>query len=100
MKALPQDAVPYRRTAEFTESTVPAALRSRHSTKSDVWAGIRVLEGSLLYRILEPVVEEHVLTPETSGIVRQTPGSSAEISSRAFCFRHISPRPESTSQIS
>jgi tellurite resistance-related uncharacterized protein len=77
MKALPQDAVPYRRTAEFTESTVPAALRSRHSTKSDVWAGIRVLEGSLLYRILEPVVEEHVLTPETSGIVE--PGVPHEV---------------------
>jgi mannose-6-phosphate isomerase-like protein (cupin superfamily) len=69
MKALPQDAVPYRKTAEFTESTVPAALLSRHSTRPDVWARICVLEGSLLYRILEPVVKEHRLSPENPGIV-------------------------------
>lgn len=69
MKALPPDVVPYSRTREFTESTVPASLRSRHSTKAGVWARIRVLQGSLRYRILEPRPEEHVLSPEAPGVV-------------------------------
>ena len=69
MKALPPDAVVYQRTAEFTESTVPAGLRSRHTTKAGAWGRICVLEGSLRYRILEPTLEEHLLTPDAPGIV-------------------------------
>lgn len=69
MKALPAAVKAYRRTAEFTESSVPAALRQRHRTKPGVWARIEVLEGGLRYRILEPQLEEHVLTPGRAGIV-------------------------------
>jgi tellurite resistance-related uncharacterized protein len=69
VNALPSDAAPYQRTREFTESTVPDALRRRHTTKPGVWARIQVLEGSLRYRILEPGVEEHVLSPERFGVV-------------------------------
>ena len=69
MKALPPDAVVYQRTAEFTESTVPAGLRSRHTTKAGTWGRIRVVAGTLRYRILEPVVEEHLLSPEVFGVV-------------------------------
>ena len=49
--------------------TVPEALRRRHTTKSGVWGRICVLEGSLRYRILEPLQEEHMLTPHLTGIV-------------------------------
>jgi tellurite resistance-related uncharacterized protein len=69
VKSLPPDVAPYRRTAEFTESSVPDALRHRHTTKAGVWARILVLEGLLRYRILEPTREEHVLSPERPGIV-------------------------------
>ncbi len=69
MKTLPSNVVPYQRTREFSESTVPAALRSRHITKRGVWARICVVEGSLRYRILEPLLEERVLSPELQGIV-------------------------------
>lgn len=69
MKPLPPDAVPYQRTREFSQSTVPAGLLRRHTTKPGVWGRIQVLEGSLRYRILEPVREEHVLTPERHGVV-------------------------------
>lgn len=69
MKDLPPDVLPYQRTREFTESTIPSGLRSRHTTKAGVWGRIRVLEGTLRYRILEPTAEEHVLSPDLCGIV-------------------------------
>lgn len=68
MNALPDSVAPYRRTPEFSETSTPAALRRRHTTKPGVWGRIEVLEGSLRYRILEPF-EEHVLTPERPGVV-------------------------------
>ncbi|MEM9177761.1 MAG: DUF1971 domain-containing protein [Myxococcota bacterium] len=69
MKTLPDAAQAYKRTPEFTETTVPAGLERRHDTKAGVWGRIRVLEGRLRYRILEPDVEEHVLEPGLDGIV-------------------------------
>lgn len=72
MKSLPADVQPYKRTPEFTELTVPAGLLKGHSTKAGVWATIVVLQGSLLYRILEPVVEDVELAPGRLGIVEPT----------------------------
>jgi tellurite resistance-related uncharacterized protein len=69
MRSLPSDAVAYRRTPEFSETSLPAALRSRHATKAGVWGRIRVVRGGLRYRILGPEPEEHVLTPERDGVV-------------------------------
>ena len=69
---MPADAVPYKRTAEFTHSTVPSGLLRSHRTKDGTWAKIVVLEGALTYRILEPVIEEVVLTPERHGVVEPT----------------------------
>ena len=69
MKSLPPDVVPYQRTPEFSEATVPAALRNCHNTKAGVWGRIFVLRGSLRYRILEPDPEEQVLSPEHPGVV-------------------------------
>jgi tellurite resistance-related uncharacterized protein len=69
MRPLPADVAPYRRTGDFTEATVPDALRRRHTTKPGVWGRICIVEGALRYRILEPHVEEHVLSPEHPGVV-------------------------------
>ena len=69
MKSLPDDVRAYKRTPEFTETTVPAGLERRHNTKAGVWARIHVLEGRMTYRILEPEIEEHVLEPGRDGIV-------------------------------
>jgi tellurite methyltransferase len=66
---LPAGYVAYRRTAEFTESTVPQALLSRHTTKAGIWAQIHVLEGSLRYRLLEPFNEEQLLEPGSVALV-------------------------------
>ena len=69
MKRIPPFVAAHHRTREFTESTVPPGLLRRHTTKRGVWGRIQILEGSLLYRILEPSLEEHVLTPERPGVV-------------------------------
>lgn len=47
--------LPYKRTSIFDETTLPAGLRREHRTKAGVWAVIRVLEGRLRYRVLDPV---------------------------------------------
>lgn len=69
MKFLPATAVHYKSTPEFTEQTIPAGLLKSHTTAAGVWGRIRVIEGSLRYRITEPLVEVHLLTPEAPGVV-------------------------------
>jgi tellurite resistance-related uncharacterized protein len=64
-RSLPPTVAPYKRTAEFTEATVPAGLLKAHNTKAGVWGLIHVLEGELLYRVTDPrrAAVEQVLTP-------------------------------------
>ncbi len=69
MKSLPGEVAPYRRTSEFTEATLPAGLRRSHTTMQGTWALIHVVEGRVRYRILEPELEEHLLSPEAHGVV-------------------------------
>ena len=72
---LPPDVAPYSRTADFTETTVPAALLRAHTTKAGVWGLIHVLEGRLAYRIEDPrrPPGEVVLSPDTpAGVVEPT----------------------------
>ncbi len=69
MKMLPEGAEPYKRTATFTDASAPSALRHRHTTKDGAWAKIVVVSGSLRYQILEPLLEEHLLSPGRPGIV-------------------------------
>ena len=74
--ALPDTVVAYRRTPIFDQDSLPAALRRRHNTKEDVWGLIVVLEGRLLYRVLEPL-SECILDPQTPGVIR--PGQAHEV---------------------
>lgn len=69
MKSLPADVEAYKRTAEFTEETVPAGLLRRHTTKAGTWGRICVLSGRLRYRILEPEVEVIELDASREGVV-------------------------------
>jgi len=39
--------VAYKTTPEFDEKSLPAAIRSAHSTKAGVWGLLRVLEGEV-----------------------------------------------------
>ena len=72
---LPEELRPYKRTASFTEATVPAALLNDHSTKDGAWGLIRVEEGRLRYIVTDPrrppLVRE--LTPGSEpGLVEPT----------------------------
>ena len=59
---------PYKCTPEFDENTLPAGLRREHRTKPGVWGVIRVLEGRLRYRVLDPVAET-ILDADHPGLV-------------------------------
>lgn len=72
---LPPDLEPYKRTAAFTESTVPAGLLADHSTKEGVWGLIHVEEGKLRYLVTDPrrAPTDEVLTPDTApGLIEPT----------------------------
>ena len=60
--------MPYRSTPVFDESSLPAALRSRHNTKAGVWGVIRVIEGRLRLTYLDPPRDVE-LDPRTPGLV-------------------------------
>ena len=51
MPTLPQNLTPFRRTATFTEQTIPKAMMERHSTAAGIWGVIHVQQGSLRYAI-------------------------------------------------
>jgi tellurite methyltransferase len=65
---MPDDAAVYKRTDDFTETTVPAGLRRDHATKAGVWGRIVVSEGRLRYEVPS---SSHTfdLAPGTDGIV-------------------------------
>ena len=72
---LPEGLVSYRRTADFTETTMPAALLADHTTKEGSWGLIVVEEGTLLYRVTDPrrPPSETLLTPLTDpGVIEPT----------------------------
>jgi len=63
---MPANAAPYRRTATFTEETLPAALRSDHRTKAGTWAHIVVESGEVDYHVRGRV---HRIRPGRPGLV-------------------------------
>jgi len=73
MKTLPLNLVPYKRTAEVTNVSVPSGLLYAYQTREEVWGKIVVFEGALTYRILEPVAEEISLAPSHYGVIEQPP---------------------------
>ena len=77
MQLIPDNCHAYKRTSLFTESTVPAGLLKAHQTKAGTWGKIVVVKGKVLYRILEPDLEEHLLDTNHFGVVE--PGIPHEI---------------------
>ncbi|HEU5482489.1 MAG TPA: DUF1971 domain-containing protein [Sphingomicrobium sp.] len=59
---------PYRTTAIFDETTLPAALRREHRTKAGAWGIIRMLEGKLA--LVFPDGRREMLTPDRTGLIR------------------------------
>jgi tellurite resistance-related uncharacterized protein len=60
--------IPYRTTAVFDETTLPAALRREHRTKARAWGIIRVLEGEL--RLHFPGGRQELLSGACPGLIR------------------------------
>jgi len=69
VKSLPINAKEYKRTPTFTEDTIPKGLLRSHTTKAGTWGKIVIEEGKLLYRILEPEIEEVQLSTDKFGVV-------------------------------
>ncbi len=69
MKQLPGEVSLYAKSPEFNQDTIPENARGSHRTKPGTWAKISILEGRLLYRVLEPDTREYELSPENPGIV-------------------------------
>ncbi len=59
---------PYKSTPVFDQDTLPSGLRKEHRTKAGVWGVIRVLEGQLHYRILDPAFDK-ILDTGNPGLV-------------------------------
>ena len=59
---------PYRTTAVFDETTLPAALRREHRTKAGAWGIIRVLDGEL--RLHFPDGRDQLLSSARPGLIR------------------------------
>ena len=51
LRDLPAGLTPYRKTATFTEASLPDGLRTEHRTKAGVWGVIHVTAGRLRYEI-------------------------------------------------
>lgn len=71
MPSLPPEVQVYKRTAAFTQDSVPAGLLNDHSTAAKVWGRIVVESGRLLYEIQE-TGESWVLRPGVIGVVAPT----------------------------
>ena len=59
---------PYKTTAAFDETTLPAALRREHRTKAGAWGIVRVLEGELRLRF--PDGRNELLSADRPGLIR------------------------------
>ena len=64
--------MPYRSTSVFTETSVPEALLPAHRTKPGVWGLIEVLQGRLLYRVLDSNCERVLEPGRAPGIAEPT----------------------------
>ncbi|MEZ5598209.1 MAG: DUF1971 domain-containing protein [Pseudomonadales bacterium] len=96
MSFIPTDCEAYKRTPTFTETTIPAGLLRRHSTKAGVWGKIVVEEGSLLYRALEPQLLEVELTPDARGGAARQAHEVAPLGSVRFHVEFYRKKAETT----
>jgi tellurite resistance-related uncharacterized protein len=83
MEDLPPGVAPYKRTPEFDAVSTPVGLLESHRTKAGTWGEIVVLEGSVLYRVLEPALQQFRLTPDRPGIIAPRIGHEIEPSADA-----------------
>ena len=76
----------YKRTATFTQSSVPIGLLRDHRTKPGVWARIVIEAGELEYTLDSPV-RTFLLTPECPGIA--PPGAAHHVKADHAVSFHV-----------
>ena len=79
MKTLPNNLMYLKRTPEFSHKNIPHGMLGQHRTAEGVWGKIKVSEGRLIYRILEPDIEEHKLEMCWEGIVAPQEAHQVEV---------------------
>jgi tellurite resistance-related uncharacterized protein len=81
MKALPDNVQVYKKTANFTEITVPPAILNRHNTKAGVWGRLVIVSGQVEFVDLE-----------SGALISATPQRSVNIVPEAWhCLRFNGP---------
>lgn len=68
-RVMPEGHSAYKRTATFTEGSIPKGLQRTHSTKPGVWALIVVTRGALQFFEGQDKVPRHVAVPGAPAIV-------------------------------
>jgi tellurite resistance-related uncharacterized protein len=66
---IPSTVQPYKRTREFTEHDMPAALGREHDTMPGVWGELVVLAGRVLFFEIGPEPREHELGVGRHGLI-------------------------------
>jgi len=79
MKTLPNNLTYQKRTPQFSDGNMPEGMLGEHRTAVGIWAKIKVVEGNLTYRILEPDIEEHVLDRSRDGVVAPQESHQVEV---------------------
>lgn len=88
----PADAVEVRRSRTFTETDIPAALRSRHVIPDGAWGRLHVLRGHLRYRVLsEPAHEVHIHPGQWADIAPGTAHAVEPVGKVAFYLTQLGP---------
>lgn len=65
---MPRMPEPYKITAIWDETTLPAAIRGRHNTKPGVWGLLRVLEGEVRLVFHDPA-RTLAVTPDSPALI-------------------------------
>lgn len=90
----PENLAVRRRTPEFTETSVPAAILRDHATKRGVWGRIHVLEGALVYRVGAPIHRTTTIAARASAIIVPEVRHHVEVDGRVRFLIEFSARVE------
>lgn len=61
-------AEPYSSSPVFDQDSLPAALRSQHTTKAGVWGVARMLEGRARLTFIDPP-SQSIIDPDNPGVL-------------------------------
>uniref|UniRef100_A0A7S3PJ62 TehB/YeaR-like domain-containing protein n=1 Tax=Aplanochytrium stocchinoi TaxID=215587 RepID=A0A7S3PJ62_9STRA len=75
LEDLPTDVKAYKRLPKnaetfYNKDTLPMGLLSRHNTRAGVWGKLQVVEGELLYKVLESLVVDYFLDSSNYAVIQ------------------------------